>query len=128
MYNLHILYITRFSQNFLYLSIYERVINYGGNKKRSGADASHLIVEGDTIKKQPVAEIEVRPEEQSHISLGEYTSADPPNGFTIHISPDPEPDAIVTKITRLGNDTQYELVLHIANYGSKTMSMEVWQL
>lgn len=76
----------------------------------------------------PIGEIEVKSKEQPHMSLGNYRTAHPPKGFAIHISPDPEPDAIVTQITRLESDGKFELVLHIANYGNKTISAEVWQL
>lgn len=76
----------------------------------------------------PLGEIEVRPKEQPHMSLGNFNNISPPKGFTIHISPDPEPDDIVTQVTRLGEDDNYELVLHIANYGNKTVSAEVWQM
>jgi hypothetical protein len=96
---------------------------------RSESDASHLMLtDVDTKEKTPIAEIEVSSKEQPHISLGNYTSANPPKGFAIHISPEPETETIVTQITRLGEDEEYELVLHIANYGSKAISAEVWQL
>ena len=78
--------------------------------------------------KEPIGIIEVKEREQSHVSLGDYSASHPPKGFAIRITPDPEPDAIVTQITRLENDKEYELVLHIANYGDRTVSAEVWQL
>jgi hypothetical protein len=99
-------------------------------KLRSESEASHLMIK--VVKamnnKHPIGEIEVKSKEQPHMSLGNYTATHPPKGFAIHISPDPEPDAIVTQITRLGTDQEYELVLHIANYGNKTTSVEVWPL
>jgi hypothetical protein len=97
---------------------------------RSESEASHLIVERPEVIKdtQPIGEIEVKAEEQPHISLGNYNTTHPPKGFAIHISPDSEPEAIITQITRLDSGEEYELVLHIANYGNKTVSAEVWQL
>lgn len=97
---------------------------------RSETEASHFIIkEADVTKNtDPIAEIEVKSQEQPHISLGNYTAAHPPKGFAVHVDPDPEPEAIVTQITSLGTDKEYELVLHIANYGNKTVSAEVWQL
>ena len=94
------------------------------------SEASHLIIEQAEIKNRtdPIAEVEVKSKEQPHISLGNYSTIYPPKGFAIHISPDPEPDTIVTQITSLGTGEDYELVLHIANYGNKTVSAEVWQL
>ena len=96
---------------------------------RAESEASHLIQISKAIDdKHPISEIEVKSKEQSHMSLGNYTSAHPPKGFAIHISSDPEPDTIVTQITSLGTDKEYELVLHIANYGNKVISAEVWQI
>ncbi len=97
---------------------------------RSESEASHLItIVPEALKyKHPIGEVEVKSKEQPHISLGNFTYTNPPKGFAIHITPDPEPEAIITQITRLGEDDTYELVLHIANYGDKTVSAEVWQL
>jgi hypothetical protein len=96
---------------------------------RSESDASHLITtEFEKAKHTPIGEIEVKSKEQPHISLGNYVASRPPKGFAIHISPDPEPETIVTQITSLGTKEKYELVLHVANYGSKTVSIEVWRL
>jgi hypothetical protein len=81
-----------------------------------------------TKSKRRIGEVTVLAKDQPHLSLGTYTAAHPPKGFAIHITPDPEPDAIVTQITQLGSDKKYELVLHIANYGNEDVSAEVWQL
>lgn len=94
----------------------------------SGSDTSGLILEDNGMKKSLIAEIEVRSNEQPHMSLGTYTSVNPPKGFVIQITPDPEPETIVTHITRLETGSEYELMLHIANYGGQTVSAEVWQL
>lgn len=96
---------------------------------RSESEASHLIIKQLSIPQtgQPIGEIEVKSKEQPHISLGNYSIANPPKGFAIHITPDPEPDAIITQITSLGTEEEYELVLHIANYGNRTVSAEVWK-
>lgn len=99
---------------------------------RSESETFFLINTDEKITKdaQLIGEIEVRPEEQPHISLGNYnyTSSTQPKGFFIKINPNPETDSIVTQITRLGASERYELVLHIANYGSTTISAEVWRL
>lgn len=97
---------------------------------RSEFEASHLIAVNRSIPRsgQLIGEIEVKSKEQPHISLGDYSATHPPKGFAIHITPDPEPDTIVTQVTRLGDDSKYELVLHIANYGNMTVGVEVWQL
>ena len=97
---------------------------------RSEMDVSHLIKNSSSAVKgtHPIHEVEVKPKEQPHISLGNYSTIDPPKGFNIRFTPDPEPDSIVTQITSLGTEKEYELVLHIANYGNNTVSAEVWQL
>jgi hypothetical protein len=70
----------------------------------------------------------LKPGEQDHVSLGNFTANLPPKGFAVHIDPDPEPEAIVTQVTKIGTEWQYELVLHIANYGTVTLDAEVWPL
>jgi len=96
---------------------------------RSESEASHLLTTLEVpLKGHPIGEIEVKSKEQPHISLGNFSSASPPKGFAIHITPDPEPGDIVTQVTRIGDEKHYEMVLHIANYGNKTVSAEVWQL
>lgn len=94
------------------------------------SDAPHLTAEdAQTFKgARLVGEIEVRPKEQPRMSLGNYTPTNAPERFIARISPRPEFDAIVTQITQLGSDKEYELVLHIANYGDTTICAEVWQL
>lgn len=95
---------------------------------RPQSDASYLLVKHGAVEKEPIAEIEVKPREQSHISLGNFDSHHPPKGFAIHINPEPETEAITTQIISFGTDQEYELVLHIANYATKTISAEVWRL
>lgn len=80
------------------------------------------------MEKTPIAEIEVNSKEQPHISLGNYAADNHPKGFAIYISPEPEAETVVTQITSLGTEEDYELVLHIANYGSESISAEVWRL
>src|SRR5438067_21746 len=101
-----------------------------GKLKRSESDASHLIsvITAPINSSSPISEVEVRPNEQPHISLGNFTNANAPKGFAIHIMPNPKAEAIVTQATRLGTNDKYELVLHVANYGDKTVSAEIWQL
>ena len=77
---------------------------------------------------KPIAEILVKAKQQPRIPLGTYTVANPPKGFEVHLSPDPEPETIVTQITSLKRGDENRLVLHIANYGSKPVTAEVWQL
>jgi hypothetical protein len=80
------------------------------------------------LEKTPIGKVEVKAHDQPRISLGNFTSSNPPKGFSIHITPDPEPEAIVTQVTTLGSDKEYELILHIANYGNKTVNAKIWPL
>jgi hypothetical protein len=77
---------------------------------------------------EPIGKLQIKAHEQPHISLGNFTGEHPPKGFSIHITPDPDPDAIITQVTTLGSDKEYELILHIANYGNKTVNAKVWPL
>lgn len=96
---------------------------------RSESEASHLITLTEVpLNRHPIGEIEVKSKEQPHMSLGNFSDTSIPKGFAIHISPDPEPGDIVTQVTQIGDGKHYEMVLHIANYGNKTVSAEVWQL
>lgn len=79
-------------------------------------------------EKAPIGKVEVKAHDQPRISLGNFTANHPPKGFSIHITPDPEPEAIVTQVTTLGSDKEYELILHIANYGNKTVNAKIWPL
>lgn len=96
---------------------------------RNELDASHLLFRHESRHaNKPVGEIEVKPCDQVHMSLGNFDRASIPKGYSVQIAPRIEPDAIVTQITSLGTDKEYELVLHVANYSDKTVSAEIWQI
>lgn len=83
----------------------------------------------NTNKSVTIGKLEVGPGEQKRIALGTFEEAHPPKGFSIAITPDPEEDAIVTKVTTLETgDGNYELVLHVANYGGRVIEAEVMHL
>lgn len=137
--DIHILYVTCFRGNVPYcyrkkgrhmVSHTRKTPSAPITSLRSESEASHLIIKIDkTIEsKQPIGEIEVKSKEQPHMSLGNYDATHPPKGFAIHTSPSPEPEAIIMQITRLGTKEKYELLLHIANYSNRTVSVEVWRL
>ncbi len=78
---------------------------------------------------QPVAEIEVKPNKQPHMSLGSFTDKAPPRGYVVELSPDPEPsESVVAQIVQVGSSEKFDLILHIANYGNRTISAEVHEL
>lgn len=76
-----------------------------------------------------IGEIEVRPGEQPHMSLGNYVKSHLPKGFSISLQPDLQPDAVVAQVISVEVDEgKYEYVLHIANYGDKTVCAEIRHL
>lgn len=85
-------------------------------------------VVSDVRLKGLIGEMEIRPGTQSHMSLGNFPPHRSPKGFCIKVDPDPEPDDLITQTTRLDHKDKYELILHIANYGNKTLTAEVWQM
>lgn len=91
---------------------------------------SPLKEHGMELAGKPIGEIEVRPGEQSHISLGVFQEKERLKGFTTELTPEPQDeDAIVTHVARIEKENEgYELILHIANYGNKTVSAEIRQL
>lgn len=99
-------------------------------------DGSHA--EGATFQKSDdisdaslkgiIGEMEIRPGIQSHMSLGNFPHHYSPRGFCIKVDPDPEPDDLVAQTTRLDHKNAYELILHVANYGDRTLTAEVWQM
>ena len=89
----------------------------------------HPITYEPVQDKKPLNEIEVMPEEQQRIPLGSFGGKDEPKGFSIGITPEPDPtDSVVTAVTTLGTASRYEFVLHVANYGGKPVTAKVWQL
>lgn len=73
-----------------------------------------------------IGEIEVGPGEQGRILLGRFKEEDPSLGYAIHVTPEPEEDAIATTVTRIEMDNDlYGLVLHVANYGTKHVQAEI---
>lgn len=96
---------------------------------RSELDASHLLFQHEHhYLGKSVGEVEIKSCDQVHMSLGNLNKTNTPKGYSVQITPNPESDTIVTQMTSLGTDEEYELVLHIANYGDKTVSVEVWQV
>jgi len=76
-----------------------------------------------------VGEVKVEPYEQQHTSLGFFTRRSQLKGFAVELKPDPDPEnSVVTQVTPLGSAQRYELVLHVANYGNKTITANIWQV
>jgi hypothetical protein len=95
-----------------------------------GLNSTHLISDLPHSKESScIKRIELKPTEQQRIPLGSFKEDNPPKGFSVEITPDPSPaGSVITEVTSLGTTKQYKLVLHITNYGSRTISAEVWKL
>jgi hypothetical protein len=95
-----------------------------------GLNATHLISDTPRSKQANLVEkLEVKPSEQRRILLGRFTGDKPPKGFSVEVMADPDPaGSLLTEVTSLGTSRQYKLVMHITNYGTKTVSVKVWQL
>ncbi|HEV2403391.1 MAG TPA: hypothetical protein VGS08_04270 [Candidatus Saccharimonadales bacterium] len=93
-------------------------------------NAAHLISDLPRHKHANlIGKIEIKPSEQRRVGLGSFTEDKPAKGFSIELNPEPTPaDSVVTEVSSLGTSKRYKLVLHIANYGSKTVNAGVWQL
>jgi hypothetical protein len=96
----------------------------------SATDASHLITHSPASRTAKlVGEVHVNPQEQLHLRLGEYSKAQPAGGFSVELSPDPDPiDSVVTQITSIGTALKHELVMQIANYGTKAIHATVREM
>ncbi|HEY5805810.1 MAG TPA: hypothetical protein VIS56_00305 [Candidatus Saccharimonadales bacterium] len=93
-------------------------------------DASHLLSD-DKPKRTapPLCTLTVGPAQQLRATLGDYPPGHKLRGFSVEINPDPEPEgAIVTQITNLKVKGKYRLVLHVANYGIKTVTATAREL
>lgn len=95
-----------------------------------GMNATHLISKEPRNKQAALIEkLEVKPGEQRRVALGSFAKDNPAKGFSIEFKPDPAPaDSVVTQVSALGTSKRHRLVMHIANYGTKTVSAEVWRL
>ena len=73
--------------------------------------------------------IEIKPGQQQRIVLGHFTEGKPPKGFSVEFAPDPNPaGSVLTEVTSLGTSRRYKLILLVANYGTRAVVAEVWQL
>lgn len=93
-------------------------------------NATHLISDAPRHRRANFLEkVEVKPGEQQRILLGNFTGDNPPKGFSVEVAPDPNPaGSLLTEVTSLGTPRRYKLILLVANYGTRTIVAEVWQL
>jgi len=82
-----------------------------------------------TIFTKYIGKLEVKPQQQPKISLGVFGADSPAKGFSVEFSPEPESsESLVTQVAYVGTSKRYELILHITNYGSKTVDAKIWQI
>lgn len=93
-------------------------------------NATHLISNTPRHKQAHLIEkLEVKPSEQRRVALGSFAEDNPPKGFSVEITPDPNPTgSVLTEVTSLGTAKRYKLVLHVTNYSSRAVNTEVWRL
>jgi hypothetical protein len=93
-------------------------------------EVSHLLKKySRDLVSRPIGEIEVRPGEQCRMSLGVFNIQNPPEGFITHLMSKNQNDSIIMQIVSTKpNDRIHKLILHIANYGNNTASVEVRQI
>ncbi len=76
-----------------------------------------------------VGSLEIKPKQQSRMSLGMFNPKNPAKGFSVNLDLDPESsDNVTTEITTLGNSARYELILQVANFGDHKLQAEIWQI
>jgi hypothetical protein len=98
-------------------------------KLDKATDAADLVRGSRTHDSKPINKLEVKPQERQHISLGNFTAAKPPIGFSVGVAPDPDPvGSVMSEIESLGTPDSYELILHLVNYSDATVTARVWQL
>lgn len=95
-----------------------------------GLNATHLISDKPRSKGADlIKSIKLNPTEQQRVPLGSYREDDPPRGFSVEITPDPNPvGSVLTEVVSLGTSKRYRLVLHITNYSVGAVTAEVWRL
>jgi len=88
-------------------------------------DKKH-VHEGDVV-----AKVVVVPQQSSRLSLGTYSTENPPVGFSMEFSPEPDPPcAIMANVTPLpsGRGSEYRLLCLLDNYGTRTVTVTIRQM
>ena len=90
---------------------------------------SALITSQSSVFTKYIGKLRVGAAEQLRMSLGVFGADKPAKGFSVEVSPDPDPDeSVVTEILATGSPARYELFLTIANFGGKPITAEVWRI
>jgi len=106
-----------------------------GSTTKPGRPAQQSAVKrtpppGSSIFTQFMGLIEAQPRQQSRMSLGLFSDKTPPKGFCVVVHNDAAaPDSVTSRISQpFGSTGVYELMLHLTNFGSKKVEVEVWQM
>ncbi len=76
-----------------------------------------------------IGEMRIKPKERPSLLLGTFTPDNPPTGFSIAISPNPNPaGSVSTHVVTSGPADRYKLILHVTNNSRRTIGVEVHQL
>lgn len=107
----------------------ERMVVPMPRKSSKTSSAAPLEHAKSSVFTQYVGTLEVKPRQQSRMSLGLYSDSRPAKGFSIDYLPEPiDTDAISALITSLGRASHYELTLQITNFSDQKVAAEVWSM
>ena len=77
----------------------------------------------------PIGELKIQTHEHSRLLLGSFRKDASPRGFSVHITPQSEQEAVVSRVISLEKKGGiFNLIMYIENYGSKTVKAQVWPM
>jgi hypothetical protein len=98
------------------------------SRPETEVDVSDLLIRHTPANEgKIIEEVELKSGEQTRVFLGLFESHVTPKGFSIVLDPKTvDNDEVIKQITKLELENgYYELVLHLANYSAKVVSIEV---
>lgn len=97
---------------------------------RRELDASELLMEDPSLPSRLLVSFEAPAQKQQRVTLGDYSLDDgQPIGFKIEVHPKENTEDVTAQITRLESQVnEYELVLHLANYGNDGLGIDVFEI
>jgi hypothetical protein len=76
-----------------------------------------------------IEKVRIKPRGQERVFLGNFENGAQPLGFSVEVTPDPEPtDSVETQVVTIGTAHRYKLIMNIANYGAKAVRATIRQL
>jgi hypothetical protein len=96
---------------------------------RKSRTHSALVSSQSSVFTKYIGKLKVGRAEQLQMSLGVFGADRPAKGFSVEVSPDPQPEeSVVTEVIAVGSPARHELFLSIANFGDKPITAEVWRI